>query len=108
MPVVPARAQGLPEALELPLESGEPWWYWLGGRPALDFANTLRERWRRRVECLVTPEDLSRWLVSAGLARHHLPASPSRPAQARDPRPAIHAGPASTPARAPPPPPSRS
>src|SRR3954452_1289531 len=56
----------LPERLALPLPTGEPWWYWLGGRPALDLVNTLRERWRRRVETLVTPEDLERWLVRAG------------------------------------------
>jgi predicted RNA-binding Zn ribbon-like protein len=60
-------ARDLPERLALPLTSGEPWWYWLGGRPALDLVNTLRERWRRQVECLVTPEDLGRWLVAAGL-----------------------------------------
>jgi predicted RNA-binding Zn ribbon-like protein len=57
----------LPEDLDLPLPTGEPWWYWLGGRPALDLVNTLRERWRRRVETLVTPEDLGRWLEHAGL-----------------------------------------
>ena len=63
----PKNAQDLPEELELPLASGEPYWYWLGGRPALDLVNTLRERWRRQVECLVTPEDLGRWLVASGL-----------------------------------------
>ena len=57
----------LPVDLELPLRSGEPWWYWLGGRPALDFANTLRERWNRSVETLVTPADLAGWLHEAGL-----------------------------------------
>jgi predicted RNA-binding Zn ribbon-like protein len=57
----------LPERLELPLPTGEPWWYWLGGRPALDLVNTLRERWRRRVETLVTPEDLAHWLRDAGV-----------------------------------------
>jgi predicted RNA-binding Zn ribbon-like protein len=57
----------LPERLALPLPTGEPWWYWLGGRPALDLVNTLRERWRRRVETLVTPGDLERWLVEAGV-----------------------------------------
>src|SRR6185312_4761641 len=57
----------LPDVLELPLASGETWWYWLGGRTALDFVNTLRERWRRRVETLVTPADLAGWLVRAGL-----------------------------------------
>lgn len=57
----------LPDRLALPLASGEPWWYWLGGRPALDLVNTLRERWRRQVETLVTPQDLGRWLVRAGV-----------------------------------------
>ncbi len=57
----------LPDDLELPLAAGEPWWYWLGGRPALDFANTLRERWHRTVETLVTPEDLGGWLREARL-----------------------------------------
>ena len=57
----------LPERLALPLATGEPWWYWLGGRPALDLDNTRRERWRRRVETLVTPRDLERWLVDAGV-----------------------------------------
>jgi predicted RNA-binding Zn ribbon-like protein len=57
----------LPERLALPLETGEPWWYWLGGRPALDLVNTLRERWRRRVETLVTPADLGLWLERSGV-----------------------------------------
>jgi predicted RNA-binding Zn ribbon-like protein len=57
----------LPEDLVLPLASGEPWWYWSGGRPAVDFVNTRRERWRRGVETLVTPEDLATWLVRAGV-----------------------------------------
>jgi predicted RNA-binding Zn ribbon-like protein len=33
----------------------------------MDFVNTLRERWRRRVETLVTPGDLGLWLVQAQL-----------------------------------------
>jgi predicted RNA-binding Zn ribbon-like protein len=57
----------LPGDLQLPLPSGEPWWYWLGGRPAMDFVNTLRERWWRNVETLVTPADLVRWLERADL-----------------------------------------
>lgn len=57
----------LPAQLDLPLPSGAPYWYWLGGRPATDFVNTLRERWWRRVETLVTPEDLGLWLVRAEL-----------------------------------------
>jgi predicted RNA-binding Zn ribbon-like protein len=73
-----AAARDLPEAFALPLASGAEWWYWLGGRPALDLVNTLRERWRRRVETLVTPDDLGLWLVEARL----LPA-PQRVARAR-------------------------
>jgi predicted RNA-binding Zn ribbon-like protein len=59
----------LPDDLSLPLQTGEPWWYWLGGRPSLDFVNTLRERWWRRVETLVTPADLVCWLQRADLLR---------------------------------------
>lgn len=58
---------GLPDELELPLPSGERWWYWLGGRQSMDFVNTLRERWWRNVETLVTPADLTRWLERAEL-----------------------------------------
>jgi predicted RNA-binding Zn ribbon-like protein len=61
-------ARDLPPDLELPLRSGADWWYWLGGRPSVDLANTLRERWNRRVETLVTPEDLGLWLHRAGVA----------------------------------------
>lgn len=57
----------LPDDLALPLRTGEPWWYWLGGRPSLDLANTLRERWHRNVETLVTPADLAAWLQGAKL-----------------------------------------
>src|SRR3954464_15319331 len=59
-------AEDLPERLALPLATGEPWWDWLGGRPALDLVNTLRERWRRRVETLVTPADLALWPTHPG------------------------------------------
>lgn len=57
----------LPDELKLPLRSGAPYWYWLGGRPAMDFVNTLRERWWRNVETLVTPADLVAWLERAEL-----------------------------------------
>lgn len=57
----------LPDDLALPLASGAPWWYWLGARPAIDFVNTRRERWRRNVETLVTPDDLGAWLQQAEL-----------------------------------------
>lgn len=57
----------LPDDLGLPLASGASWWYWLGGRPAIDFVNTHRERWWRNVETLVIPRDLSLWLQQAHL-----------------------------------------
>lgn len=83
-------ARDLPEGLALPLGSGETWWYWLGGRPSLDLVNTLRERWRRQVETLVTPDDLGAWLLAAGVVRT-TPARVPRSvlAQARDLREAI-------------------
>ncbi len=62
----------LPDDLALPLRSGADWWYWLGGRPSLDFVNTRRERWWRDVETLVSPSDLGLWLVRAQL----VPATP--------------------------------
>jgi predicted RNA-binding Zn ribbon-like protein len=73
-----AEARDLPEELALPLASGAEWWYWLGGRPAIDLVNTLRERWRRRVETLVTPDDLGLWI-----ARAHLAPAPPRVTRAR-------------------------
>jgi predicted RNA-binding Zn ribbon-like protein len=81
----------LPDDLPLPLKTGEPWWYWLGGRVALDFVNTRRERWRRNVETLVTPEDLSRWLVAAGLAERPVDVAPALLEEARGLREAIDA-----------------
>jgi predicted RNA-binding Zn ribbon-like protein len=87
-----ATARDLPDDLALPLASGAEWWYWLGGRPAIDLVNTLRERWRRRVETLVTPEDLGLWLVHTEL----VPAPPRVTHavldEARDLREAIEAG----------------
>lgn len=81
----------LPEDLVLPLATGEPWWYWTGGRPAVDFVNTRRERWRRGVETLVTPEDLQGWLIRAGVMDADGPAPVTRKvlAQARDLREAM-------------------
>jgi predicted RNA-binding Zn ribbon-like protein len=79
----------LPDQLVLPLASGEPWWYWSGGRPAVDFVNTLRERWRRQVETLVTPGDLAAWLVQAGVMEAPAKVAPAVVRQARDLREAI-------------------
>jgi len=79
----------LPERLVLPLATGEPWWYWLGGRPAIDFVNTLRERWRRRVETLASAPDLAAWLLRAGLTADALPVRRPVLEQARELREAI-------------------
>ncbi|MFJ8780234.1 MULTISPECIES: CGNR zinc finger domain-containing protein [unclassified Streptomyces] len=41
-------------------------WIWDGGRVCLDFANTLRSRWRTTpVETLREPDDLAGWLREA-------------------------------------------
>lgn len=92
MGVMHTNAGDLPEGLALPLASGEAWWYWTGGRPALDFVNTLRERWRRRVETLVTPADLGTWLVRARLTSQPVNVSRALLREARDLREAIDAG----------------
>ena len=43
-------------------------WIWDGGRLCLDFANTLRHRWRTSPEeTLRNPGDLALWLQQAGL-----------------------------------------
>jgi len=89
--VVTRVARDLRDDLALPLATGAPWWYWHGGRPATDFVNTLRERWRRRVETLVTPDDLGAWLVAAGVMAER-PAVPAAVlAEARELREAIDA-----------------
>jgi predicted RNA-binding Zn ribbon-like protein len=82
----------LPEDLSLPLAAGEPWWYWSGGRPAVDFVNTLRERWRRNVETLVTPADLTAWFVAAGVMDGPVRVPKTVLQQARELREAIDAG----------------
>ena len=72
--------------------SGLPQWYWLGGRPALDFVNTRRERWRGEVECLLSVEDVVVWLVRARLLPQPMKAPASVLAEARELREAIDAG----------------
>jgi predicted RNA-binding Zn ribbon-like protein len=80
------------EVPEPPFPTGEPYWYWLGGRPALDFVNTRRERWRRNLDCLVTPSDLSAWLVAARVLPAPMPVPREVLGEARDLREAIDAG----------------
>jgi predicted RNA-binding Zn ribbon-like protein len=71
---------------------GAPYWYWLGGRPALDFVNTRRERWRRDVDCLLSVEEVVVWLVRAGLLPGPMKAPASVLGEARELREAIDAG----------------
>jgi predicted RNA-binding Zn ribbon-like protein len=75
-----------------PFPSGAPYWYWLGGRPALDFVNTRRERWRGRIECLCSAADLAQWLIRAGLLERPAPAGQGMLAAAVELREAIDAG----------------
>jgi predicted RNA-binding Zn ribbon-like protein len=82
----------LPADLALPLESGEPWWYWLGGRPAVDLVNTRRERWNRSVETLVDDVDLCNWLIAAQLMPEPMPIKRGVLAGARELREAIDTG----------------
>jgi predicted RNA-binding Zn ribbon-like protein len=72
--------------------AGAPYWYWLGGRPALDFVNTRRERWRRDVECLLSVEEVVTWLMRAGLLAQPMRAPASVLAEARELREAIDEG----------------
>jgi predicted RNA-binding Zn ribbon-like protein len=75
-----------------PPAAGAPYWYWLGGRPALDFVNTRRERWRRDVECLLSVDEVVVWLVRAGLLGQAMRAPASVLAEARELREAIDTG----------------
>jgi len=72
--------------------AGAPYWYWLGGRPALDFVNTRRERWRRDVECLLSVDEVVEWLVRARLLPQPMRAPVSVLGEARELREAIDAG----------------
>ncbi len=82
----------VPDVPDPPFASGAPYWYWLGGRPALDLVNTRRERWNRDIECLVTVGDAVDWLVVAGLLPAAVPAPKAVLAEAIELREAIDAG----------------
>src|ERR1700756_4082400 len=79
----------LPDDLQLPLDRGAPWWYWLAGRAPPGFVNTHRERWWRNVETLVTTEDLAEWVVKAGLVSEPPPIDRGLLVAARELREAI-------------------
>ena len=82
----------VPEVPDGPLTSGAPYWYWLGGRPALDLVNTRRERWRRNVECLASDRDAAGWLVAAELLPEPMAAPRGLMREAQALREAIDAG----------------
>lgn len=85
-----------PPAFEVPDRpdgTGAPYWYWLGGRPALDLVNTRRERWRRDVDCLLSADDVVAWLGRAELLPPEAAAAPTALLdEARGLREAIDAG----------------
>jgi predicted RNA-binding Zn ribbon-like protein len=74
------------------VDPGPAYWYWLGGRPALDFVNTRRERWRRSIDCLTGPGDVVEWLLRAGLLEARGAPPRGLLGQARELREAIDAG----------------
>jgi predicted RNA-binding Zn ribbon-like protein len=80
------------EVPDPPFPSGAPYWYWLGGRPALDLVNTRRERWRRDVECLTGDRDVVDWLVAADLLPEPMPVPRGIAEETRALREAIDAG----------------
>ena len=82
----PVMAHDLPDG---PVTPGPQHFYWLGGRAALDFVNTRRERWRRCIDCLTTSGDVVEWLIRAGALEAHLPAPRGLLGQARELREAI-------------------
>jgi predicted RNA-binding Zn ribbon-like protein len=75
-----------------PPATGFPYWYWLGGRPALNFVNTRRERWRRDVECLLSVEEVVEWLFRARLLSRRMRAPASLLGEAHALREAIDEG----------------
>jgi len=75
-----------------PLNTGVPYWHWLGGRPALDLVNTRRERDRRNIDCILSVDELIDWLVRARLLPRPMRAPVSVLAEARELREAIDAG----------------
>lgn len=91
-PFAPYDPVMVPEAPGTKFPSGAPYWYWLGGRPALDFVNTRRERWRGNIECLCSASDLAQWLTRAELLDRPAPAGRGMLAAAVELREAIDAG----------------
>jgi predicted RNA-binding Zn ribbon-like protein len=59
------------------------------GRPSLDLAITVGERWRRSFERLRSPDDLGRWLVASGLTEMPPRVTPGQLADARELREAV-------------------
>ncbi|MEO3873334.1 ABATE domain-containing protein [Nonomuraea sp. B12E4] len=70
---------------------GRPW-VWFGGRPAIDFANTVRERATAWRDLLETPADLAGWFVAAGIGDRPLTVDDELLTRARELREAIDQG----------------
>lgn len=77
------------ENLEL-IPDHEYRFHFKSGRPSLDLAATVGERWRRSFERLREPADLGRWLVQAGMLDDQPPATEQLLSEARLLREAIY------------------
>jgi predicted RNA-binding Zn ribbon-like protein len=64
--------------------------HFMAGRPCLDFAATVGERWRRSFDRLRGPRDLGRWLVEGGMLAAAPPVSGAELESARRLREAIY------------------
>ena len=73
------------------VQGGPDAWRWFGGRPALDLVNTLRRRYATPIETLRSGEDLSGWLLAAGVTKVAVTVCPRELGQARKLREAINA-----------------
>ncbi|WP_030613319.1 CGNR zinc finger domain-containing protein [Streptomyces sclerotialus] len=73
------------------LEGTRPW-AWFGGRPGVDFVNTVRERATTWRELLESPADLAEWFVAAEISAHPLAVDHGLLRQAKELREAIDQG----------------
>ncbi|MBF9072232.1 CGNR zinc finger domain-containing protein [Streptacidiphilus fuscans] len=67
-------------------------WVWYGGRPSLDFVNTLRDRFAGGRELLVHAEDLATWCQASGATAAPPSVDDALLHQARELREAIDTG----------------
>lgn len=64
---------------------------WRGGTPVLNFTATIGERWRGGFERLLTPADLARWMVDAGLVMRRMVSTDAQLTAARELRESMYA-----------------